>query len=299
MKIGLLAMVLLLFSCATDRPENKIQTQPLIQSKLQEGASKPLTGNLFFINVDKKKLDNELSKDLADFVVKSTEQFFTEKGFKSVTNSSKAHLIVHLLHDRFIFDQGRFIPWTKEHEGLSPQTITKTTATIRNGKIQKKNREIISSFFQRLAIAPVVQEYGKRQVTLDVIVFEYRGKDWTKVKDELTSSFMKELAMLQIDPPAENLKTPGDPGCLPRFGFDLVEETATVRKVQANSPASKAGIRIGDVILAVDSQSYKDYDQRPDLDEVYEKSIEVPIKFKRGEKIFRRSIKSKILCHNY
>ncbi|RZA06475.1 MAG: hypothetical protein EOP11_10300 [Proteobacteria bacterium] len=118
------------------------------------------------------------------------------------------------------------------------------------------------------------------------------------------------------------------PGCFPSFGFQTEEakgeansaELATsdedqfqnffrqsaspliykVSKIVANGPAAKAGLKVGDIVEAIDSVPYETI-QRDGLgkyDSMYDSRAGVPIKFRRGEEVRRSTLASKILCYS-
>lgn len=303
MNFKLLLTLLFMVSCASAPIEDQITSDEkqddILTSRIQKSERKDLTGNLVFINLDRKKLYSEVGADLTNLFIIQTREYLTKNGFKEIRKSSKAHLVVHIVHERFVFEKGRYVPLTKENKNLSSgPEIIQTVTTYSKGETSTR-REIISPYFQRLSIVPVVQEYGKRHAPLDFLGFSFRGENWNDVSDQLTSLLTSKMKGLNLHAPETNMKMAGDPGCLPRFGFDFDEETTTVNHIQPNSPAEAIGMKVGDVILAIDSQPYSDYNKRPDLEEQYSKGIEVPIKFRRKDQILRKNIKSKIMCNNY
>lgn len=88
-----------------------------------------------------------------------------------------------------------------------------------------------------------------------------------------------------------DLEIKGDPGCSSRFGFEQKDNRVT--SVLKGSVAQRAGIKIGDVVLSVDSEPPTDAGYPA---EIYEKQLKVPIKLKRGEKIIRTEISAKLAC---
>lgn len=93
----------------------------------------------------------------------------------------------------------------------------------------------------------------------------------------------------------------GEPGCLPRFGFDEArvmddcQALYKITKVLPHSPAQKSGLRVGDIIEAIDSVPVETWNNE-DLVEIYEKPTSVPIKVSRNGETLRRSIRAEVMC---
>jgi predicted metalloprotease with PDZ domain len=83
----------------------------------------------------------------------------------------------------------------------------------------------------------------------------------------------------------------GDPSCAIRYGY--TESNGKVLKVPKGSGAELAGMKVGDIILAIDSESPANVVKN---EEKYLKRLKVPLKLKRGDKIIRSEIQPTILC---
>jgi hypothetical protein len=122
--------------------------------------------------------------------------------------------------------------------------------------------------------------------------------------NELKYAFSKMI----LNPPKQNKKMAGPPGCMPKFGYDLdfannlgEDKKLRVWRVPASSAAGHAGIRKGDQILAIDDLSYTEgwtSEKQQSLDEIITQQKAVPIKIKRGQKELALKIKAEKDCVN-
>ena len=104
--------------------------------------------------------------------------------------------------------------------------------------------------------------------------------------DTFSGRVLAGLSALEIKAPAQDQKMKGPPGCTPRFGFETTTVTEDARqryqiaKVAPKSPAARAGVRVGDVLEAIDSLDYETFSVGDR--EVYESRITVPDAVKKG-----------------
>jgi len=69
----------------------------------------------------------------------------------------------------------------------------------------------------------------------------------------------------------------------------------SIYDVKPKSPAAKAGLRVGDVILAIDSRNYSESDKLI-TPEVYESRLTVPVMLVRDGQSVRSNIAPQLDC---
>lgn len=294
MAFHILVIFLLTFSF------NTLAKDELVVEFKAAPAQKQVSGFRYYI--DKKDLKNSLSPYIAQGLQKSIKARLEKQGYKLAKSMRKAHLIVQVASgkrtqrrsieslitgnndlDKAIQDIG------KKAGRLKGVTTSKTTTYI-NGKLETKVTKTFEGKRPYFGLSAYIYSYGKRPEYLSHLNIWSPESEWTGYENKLTAKVTDRLKVLFPKAPKKNMAMKGDPACVPAFGYDRNENTVT--EVIKGSSAEKAGFKVGDVILAIDSNPGSYNVSR----EVYEKSIEVPVKLKRGEKIIRTQVKSKIVC---
>ena len=114
------------------------------------------------------------------------------------------------------------------------------------------------------------------------------------VWDKFSAKVIENFDALEISAPPAIPKITADPGCVPRFGFNG-DEHGRVNAVVPKSPAERAGVRVGDVIEAVDSRA-PSFDRPLVADDVYYNRVAVPLRLNRQGVIVRTQIRAEIVC---
>lgn len=278
------AVLLFLGACASRK-----QTTPTpqasephkeLQVRLKESDKKSFTGKNIFIFVPKDFLN---SKSIEDYPGLQTEveKILIARGFNLVNSPRKAHTILYLFLRKY--------RWVNE-EWILTSELTK--------------RDMKEIFLERIYLYTSIQDYGKRPQTGPSVRIGTHSDYWEDLYPKFLASLPDYLDSIGLKVASANKSMKGDPGCVPRFGLDYSykvfddKQKIIVTKVLPQGPAFKAGIKQGDEILSVDSVVLTDGFDAPELIDVYEKSIPVPVKFQRGDKIMRATLKSAIQCKN-
>ncbi len=262
----------------------------LAVKKSPMSAQASLTGKNFSIETRYDK--QSLSRESLDIIKSKLKQFLKTKGFVWVPKRRSAHLTVYIQsgYSALIPDSARK---ALKEAGINPQgtvKVTKQEKRIENGKVVLNNFKTFGEKVANFSITSYINDYGKRPTAGSWLTISAPQQEWTGYEDNLMKELEGQFKFLFVSAPAKNKKMKGDPGCVPRFGYE--HENGKVIEVLNGSPAQKAGFKIGDMILSIDSESpLKQTD-----DKVYESRTQVPVKLKRKDKIVRTTIKSEIMC---
>jgi predicted metalloprotease with PDZ domain len=152
-------------------------------------------------------------------------------------------------------------------------------------------------------MAVYAQDYGNRAMVLSHkrMRIPANSPDFATSVERVAGEWIQDLA--QASSLVKEKTQKGLPGCMPRFGFEaetvLIENVPykRVTSVPKKSPAAKAGLKEGDIILAIDSIPYMEFstDFAKSL-KVYEANVSVPIKYLRKTQEMRSNIKAQIMC---
>lgn len=237
-------------------------------------------------NIDSSRLLAPLSKETVKKIADVVRKHMKELGYTEVPHRRKSYLTISI-----VTDVKSNIPQELADKGLSKDSVIKTTTShYENGKLtttdEKQNAETA-----RFAIGGQINRYGKRPELMNKLWLNSPAATWTAYEKELPEIVDQSWVGMFPPAPKENEKMQGDPGCLPRFGFD--ENELMIINVVKNSPAADAGMKVGDLIVALDSEKPKSNNYR---EELYIQRTKVPVKLKRGDKIIRTNIQARLMC---
>ena len=278
------AVILFLGACASQKqtaPASQAsEPQQELQVKLKESDHKSFTGKNIFIFIPKDFIN---SKSIEDYPGLQTEleKVLIARGFNLVKSPRHAHTLLYVSLQKY--------RWINE-EWVFASELAK--------------RDMKQLFLERIYLSTSIQDYGKRPLTGPSVRIAAFSDQWNDLYPKFLASLPDYLDSIGLKVPSANKSMKGDPGCVPRFGLDYSyksfgdKQKIIVTKVIPQGPAFKAGIKQGDEVLSVDSVALTDGFNNPDLTDVYEKSIPVPVKFQRGDKIMRSTLKSAIECNN-
>lgn len=272
-------------STKSSQSQSELQVQ-----KAPAPAQTKVTGKNVF--VEERYATKSLSTVAAKNIIDSIKAMLTEKGYTIVDKRRLGHLTVYVqsTHTEAIPEVARKV---LKAAGLSPSSNVKVTQThkrIENGKVVLNQTQNLTAQVASLNVIVYMYDYGQRPERLSWLTITSPEKEWTGFEADLEKEVKKQLKFLFLTAPNKNKKMKGDPGCIPRFGYE--HENGKVIKVLKGSPAQTAGFKVGDTLLSIDSES----PMGETSEKVYEAGTLVPVKLQRGEKIIRTSIKSKIMC---
>ncbi len=283
MKIGVLFLVFLLVGCMTnqkyDDTASKQSTNPRVDvtwSKIKIDTVIP--GRTY--HFDDTEPAYSVEAQTVEKVKIIVRKKMTELGYEEVKARRKAYVSIYFVAD-----------WEK----LADDDVTSvktTTSRIENGKVVSQ----FSTDAKRLArftLAVFTNTYGKRFTEVSRLFLKAPEAEWNGFEDQLLFSIERDFHGLIKAAPQVNQKMAGDPGCMPRFGYFSDRITEKVIKVSKKSPADRAGIRVGDQILAIDSLPPN---EGLKSNQLYEDAVNVPVKFKRGDQILRAKMKPELIC---
>jgi hypothetical protein len=230
-----------------------------------------------------KKSAGPLSEPSLQKIKEVVRKHMKGLGYEEAPSARKAHVSIHLYSDRYSVSEE--IPGSKLSE-FSSHSLRKDTA----GNVifdQTSNSAVVARF----NITLFINQFERRPVTYSYLTFTSPNPDWTGYEDYLVALTDREFPQLISKAPAADQKMKGDPGCIPRFGYEHVNGTIT--EVPKGSAADEAGLKVGDVVESVDSQSLSDSLENA---EIYEKRIKVPVKVKRGKETIRAMMRAKVVC---
>jgi hypothetical protein len=306
MRILILLSALALLGCETTAPGNEdarfaptetpyksVTPAPEIHfSKVLKDASLSFTGRNVYVDLSRA---SEITRCMTDkelaAIKKAAEEQLRNQGFTVLTQARKAHSELIFICDKY---------QNGASESNNAVLVTETTSKFENGKLTTETKTYYSGGnWQRFSFGWVTHEHGRRERTAFTLSLSADKNKWENLKPQIAKRIVEELTALNLKPPAEDLKMAGDPACQPRFGFlapaKMVngETKFIVTEVLPESPAKRAGIRLGDAMLALDSVEYSD---SAFPDSLYEVKAAVPVKFSRNGKVIRSSITSQVIC---
>ena len=268
--------------------EQKAAELRLQKTPISPNAS--LTGGRAFINT--RTLPEALDKQTAEQVKLAVKSELEEKGYMMVSQRRSAHLVVDLgsgYRKLQPVEIGLRRPDSSRGSGSSAVTVREKKVV--NGKvIYARRSQPAASKKPYLVVQVSANSYGKRPTRLSYMSLWSPESEWTGYQRALLSKLKKEMSNMLLMAPTKEVAMDGEPGCTPRFGY--YQKNQIVTEILNGSPAEKAGLRVGDEILAIDSEPGREQGR----DEIYESMIAVPIKLKRKDQIVRSSIQSEIMC---
>jgi len=276
------------FEDAPDRAKTSSSAEILFK-KVPVPSEKTPTGKKFI--VDDEMASRSLSKETVGKIGAVVRRKMKEWGFEEATRRRHAHVEVHLISDRVSLVPEDVRNMMDEKSSLKKGgTFSYEEKHVVDGKTVYY-RKTSDDHVARFAIVLQGNEYGKRPVPYGSLTFNSPIREWTGHENKLVGLVEKEFNGVTGRPPVRDLKMKGDPGCIPRFGYE--QEKSKVIKVYDGSPAQAAGFKLGDIILSIDSKETQDGSVETDI---YENRIKVPVKIKRGEQIIRTQIQAKLMC---
>jgi hypothetical protein len=267
-----LSMIFLLLFTAINAQANKLKV-----TKEPANASTEVPGKSYYFL--KKDLNKHLSKRMTRVLSNYIKDLLKSKGYKEVKKYSEAYLSVSLVA-------------ATAHERVNISSTT-TTQKIVNGKIVENKTHENSENGERawIILTNDILKHGKRPQKLSELKIKSPSKSWINHEDNLLKEIKNNTKSLFPKAPLKNMKMKGPPGCLPVFGY-IKDASGKVTGIRKGSAAEKAGIKVDDQLVAIDSHS----PQRYVSDDVYENFISVPVKLERNGQVIRLSITPSILC---
>ena len=309
----LVSIAILLTGCAESSVVNESDSNPASESTVSAQRSidekLALTGNTVFIYPIPEALNKVLTREHQVGIDQLLRAYLKKRGFLLSETYAKAYSTLYVSADeyrpglqqldpeaeKFLENSGYTFP---VDGGVVTETIT--SKRVVDGKTIVTHTTSKGSS-HRLLVQWNINQYGQRPKRLFYFTLSSE-KPLDTVWHDLTKALQDNLDSLKTLVPTEPTKMAGDPGCVPRFGFDDVHvvngsgEFFKVTKVLPHSPAQKVGLRIGDIIEAIDSIPYNGEWQSKEPTETYEKKVVVPIKFNRNGKTIRSTIQAALMC---
>ena len=281
MKFGISLLLLVFVGCATNQPDATPEQSASHQVDVTWTQIKPDTvipGNIY--NFDDSENKYSIDAQTLEKVKTIVRKKMAELGYQEVKTLRKAYVSVFIVAD-----------WEKLADD-NASSVETTETRMQNGKI-------VSQFttkakrLARFTIAMFTNSYGKRSSEVSRLFLKVPAEEWRGYEDQLLSSIERDFHGIMKAAPSSNQKMAGDPGCMPRFGYISDRETEKVTKIWRKSPAERAGIKVGDQILAIDSMPIN---QSVEDNKMYEDGEKVPVKYKRGDKILRAQMQAALMC---
>jgi C-terminal processing protease CtpA/Prc len=193
----------------------------------------------------------------------------------------------------------------EEQKALADSSsVTETTLTVKSSskgeEMEKSESHRVGRKMHRVYIGVIVNRYGKRPLAYGNVQW-FCQKPMQEVWPEIMKRIEGDFAQLNLLAPKENEKMAGDPGCVPRFGFEDEpvkvdgQDYMRITKILPNSAAKAAGLREGDLLVAIDSQAVHAFEELMPKS-AYEKLEKVPVKYVRNGETLRTQIQAKIMC---
>lgn len=189
-----------------------------------------------------------------------------------------------------------------EYRPILQSAKSQTLSVLEGNKLIKSQvLADIESKTYVLDIRGSAQNYGQRpKLLFSGFIKTGTQKRLAQVLRDKSPGWAKELSQIIV----QERKSPskGKPGCLPRFGFEVTVAqseqgfTYSISKVNNGSAAEKAGMKVGDELIAIDSMDYNAFSTSGNSDRVYEKMLVVPVKLMRDKKEVRTKIKPQMSC---
>lgn len=282
LSLGLI--IALQLGCQSTPPKIENESRDYILKDL-DWSEAPVFGNAAFVSFSSQDQVSEDLKRESSLVVNQLQEGLKQLGFTISPKRVDVQLWVDI-EMRAIHDSG------------ADESVV---MTYDNKNIYSKVRSDIEGKTYELNYRGSSQEYGKRPKT---VFYGYvkagTQKRLSEVLRDQAPIWVKEFSQLKIEVPEKKMK--GPPGCLPRFGFEVrVSRNSqgtvfTISEVLKSSAAEKAGLKVGDQIVGIDSVDYHSFSTKDESEKIYENQTEVPVKVLRAGKEVRTKIKSKISC---
>lgn len=313
--ILVLTLLLSLTSCrsASVKPEN--QEAPRMEGSIPSGGrwaeGRGVSGWNVFVELENKS--QELTqKNLLLELKKETESQLQALGFKLVPGKVDAHVFIRMSYSEVSFatafpfeNVGPLPPETEKGDAPAEQIPTSSQRSVQvlmDGKfysLRSEQNEKVGDYY----LTVYAQNYGERPQ--DIYWMRQRGlvgsEALRKAIEESTKAWITGLETLKSR--VQEHKQAGPPGCLPRLGFAVEPVSINgqlkyqVTTVDKKSPAHRAGVRVGDFVLEVDSHSYGEFSKKPEFNKAAYKDLKkVPLKLLRGKSEIVTQIQAQMVC---
>lgn len=263
-----------------------------------------------YVELDNKS-QGQLEKSLLLELKQKTESQLRALGFKLASQKVAANVWIRVSYSdvsfatAFPFENVGSVPSESrilEAANEAPQAAKRNVQVLLDGKfysLQSERNEKVGDYY----LTVYAQNYGERPQ--DIYWMRQRGLAGTEVFHQAiqsaTDRWIAGLSFLKDR--VREQKQAGPPGCIPRLGF-AVEPVSIkgqlqylVTAVEKTSPAQKAGVRVGDFVLEVDSHSYGEFAKKPEFNRAAYKDLKkVPVKLLRGEKEILSQIQAQMVC---
>ncbi len=308
MKTLSLLTILLLSACShltkNQPPRIEEPFEPFISQKTAP------TGDRYFIYIfDSVKAANFIDHTQLEALTDSLKKILSEKGFQEAPNATKAHLFIGIDFKEYVLSGNRkHLTEVLKAINTHNPALEKPGSSVgvryqleqENKIIYEQNYEWRTSVTDHFVIGAYSQNYRSRPKTYFSTSFLIDRKT-SKNDQHWVDALKQQIAKLDLKQEVQSKKKDGDPGCYPMYGLEtrrIVNEFGEIKyiisKLRPNSPATKSGLRIGDTLIAIDSQPFSDSD--PADHEAYEKFLVAPIKYARNGVTLRSTIKPYLAC---
>lgn len=307
MKNTVLVLVLLIATaCQTNPRASSSKSAPEVHNYILDGSSWNKDLQVFglsaFVEMNVKSTSDR-DRALFATIKTKTEDQLKGLGFNLVKTRAEAHLWILLDYNVREYPEAFTDQNVETTNGHVTGTVSVSESFVHEGRVHQYSVNSEQGPIGTLGMVVYSQDYGQRPETLSWkrIRGPANSVDFAVGIEKVADSWIRDLA--QVKPLIKEKKQAGPPGCTPRFGFEVetfsIENVPYKRVIEVlpKSPAQKAGIRVGDVILAIDSIPYADFSRDSEKsDKVYDLKVAVPIKFLRKTQEMRSHIKPKVMC---
>jgi hypothetical protein len=259
---------------------------PAIQAEKTLDQSLALTGDTFTI-LPQPPGERNISPAQAKNLTAAIRALFEKKGLKYTDKIADSYGSVWIAASSYLPSPDQKVIVTESYEKYVNGELVEAESS--DGKAEK----------HWLTMAFQIHEYGIRPKPYFTVKLSTNRPFSADFKD-VTGVLAENLKAIPLAPPAKNLKMAGKPGCMPRLGFESTvfwdgqKWTYKIVEVLASGPAAKAGLRVGDILEAIDSKPYDDF--RAYESDIYEKRARVPLRLLRNGQVVRTQIQAEIMC---
>lgn len=268
-----------------------------------------ISGRRFFIDTSPR--GNVPTDDQSLALIRETsaalKKVAQEKGYEEAAGRRKANLHISLVY-REISElehlTGAEFPIFKERAERGEKFSSSSSTFVFDKKVEGSqfDQDSLNRKIYFLTVQADSQTYGKRPLYI-AMVNAYSSHPFYKHSAATLAEVGKRLQNLIPQAPEKNTPMAGDPGCLLRFGFldKRVPQDGKfvyfVTKVSPNSAASRAKMKVGDEIEAIDSHPYSwEKSTQSKFEAEAYSGAKVPMRLRRGKDTIRTDITPSILC---
>jgi len=269
----------------------------------------PLTGKTVHVFARPAEVGGVLNSAHLRELVEFLQSYFEYKDFVIADRFAKGYSTVSIGGDQH---KPAFDSWgnpkvnemMKALDGDVPKegsTVHVEETEVKDGKLVKRTVVTDKTVLNRLVLCLDVNAYGLRPRRKFYFMISSEAALDSKMT-EIFHMVVDQLDTFKLKPPPINEKMKGDPGCIPRFGFETVKKADggnhyyEIDEIIPKSAAQKIDLRVGDRIEAIDSLPYGEW-ERKDTAEAYEKRFKLPVKIVRKGEVLRKTIQAEIMCN--